>query len=71
MRGKDSWQEKPTEALEMGRASLSVMLFRNRGPVTVIAEDGQGVALRPAGMEPLPELKASIPSGWKDGVYIR
>ena len=46
-------------------------VLRNQEPVTVVMEEGLAVEIRPVGLKPLPVLKGSVPSGWKDGIYTR
>ncbi|MSS73446.1 MAG: hypothetical protein EXS64_18455 [Candidatus Latescibacteria bacterium] len=45
---------------------------RNHETITVVLEQGQAVEIRSLGaLKPLPELKGSIPEGWKEGIYAR
>lgn len=45
---------------------------RNRETITVVLEQGQAVEIRSLGsLKPLPELKGSVPKGWKEGIYAR
>ena len=46
-------------------------VLENKESVTVVVEDGQELARRPIELKPLPELKGSIPPGWKDGIYTK
>lgn len=47
-------------------------IVRNRETVTVLLEQGEAVEIRSLGsLKPLPELRGSVPKGWKDGIYAR
>jgi hypothetical protein len=45
-------------------------VVRSREPITVLLDEGESVTIEPTKqLKPLPELKGSIPEGWKDAIY--